>query len=254
MKSTSSNTITAQPLTKCGTALVLGGGGAVGLMWMAGVVIGLAKAGIDLARADRIVGTSAGSITGCVIAGGLDPMRLVTPPEPTDERLEPQPDPNSPAVRIAQLGSLIGLSAWPDKELLITAIDVVTKQRQVWTASGPASPAEAVAASTATPGAGAPVPIDGASYVDGGMHSTINADLAAGAQQILIIEPLAHLYPHAPADSELGGATTMFIVPETAAVIGPDLFDPAGFEPAFHTGLRQAADHAAAVRQMWPAA
>ncbi|GAB2537710.1 patatin-like phospholipase family protein [Nocardia heshunensis] len=238
------------PPTTCRTALVLGGGGSVGLLWMTGLVIGFADAGIDLARADRIVGTSSGAIVGSVIAGRLDPARLITPPAAASE----PGDPRSPEVRIPQLRNLIGLSAWPAAELLITTIDADTDVRRVWRAGGPASPAEAVAASSAAPSVFAPVPIDGARYVDGGLRSTINADLAAGAERILIIEPLAHLYPHAPADSELGGATALFIRPDAAAAIGPDLFDPADFESAFRAGLRQAADHAPAVRQMWPAA
>ncbi|MBU3065435.1 hypothetical protein KO481_28390 [Nocardia sp. NEAU-G5] len=214
-------------------------------------MIGLAEAGIDLALADRIVGTSSGAIAGCVIAGGNDPMRLVTPPAPAGEHTEPQLDPDDPAMRIAHMADLIGLTAWPEKELLITAVDAATEQRRVWTASGPASPAEAVTASTAARGVFAPVTIDGAAYVDGGMHSTINADLATGAERILVIEPLAHRYPHAPADNELNRATTVAIVPRPET-IPANLFAPATFEAAFHAGVRQAADDAPAVRQMWP--
>ena len=44
-------------------ALVLGGGGPVGIGWESGLVVGLAKGGVDLAAADAIYGTSAGSFT-----------------------------------------------------------------------------------------------------------------------------------------------------------------------------------------------
>ena len=54
-------------------ALVLGGGGALGVAWETGLLAGLREAGIDPAGADLIVGTSAGSIVGtCVAAGKLD--------------------------------------------------------------------------------------------------------------------------------------------------------------------------------------
>ena len=47
-----------------GRALVLGGGGVTGIAWEIGVIAGLAGLGIDLAAADVIIGTSAGSLVG----------------------------------------------------------------------------------------------------------------------------------------------------------------------------------------------
>lgn len=51
-------------------ALVLGGGGAVGIAWETGFVAGLERAGVVLSEADRIVGTSAGSVVGAQLALG----------------------------------------------------------------------------------------------------------------------------------------------------------------------------------------
>jgi NTE family protein len=45
-------------------ALVLGGGGVTGIAWETGLIAGLAGLGIDLAAADVIIGTSAGSVVG----------------------------------------------------------------------------------------------------------------------------------------------------------------------------------------------
>lgn len=44
------------------TALVLGGGGLTAYGWQIGVLAGLADAGVDLADADVLAGTSAGSL------------------------------------------------------------------------------------------------------------------------------------------------------------------------------------------------
>ncbi|MDN2500440.1 patatin-like phospholipase family protein, partial [Nocardia nova] len=52
------------------SALVLGGGGSVGTVWTVALLVGLREAGIDLARADRIVGTSAGAVVAAVLAEG----------------------------------------------------------------------------------------------------------------------------------------------------------------------------------------
>jgi len=51
-------------------ALVLGGGGPVGIAWEAGLIAGLAESGVDLAAADYILGTSAGSFVGSQLAMG----------------------------------------------------------------------------------------------------------------------------------------------------------------------------------------
>jgi NTE family protein len=53
-----------------GTALVLGGGGVTGIAWELGLLAGLAEAGVDLTRADLVVGTSAGSVVGAIVTSG----------------------------------------------------------------------------------------------------------------------------------------------------------------------------------------
>lgn len=51
------------------TALVLGGGGALGNAWLIGVLAGLADGGLDVTDADRLVGTSAGATAAAQICG-----------------------------------------------------------------------------------------------------------------------------------------------------------------------------------------
>ncbi|WP_371578671.1 patatin-like phospholipase family protein [Streptomyces sp. NBC_01314] len=59
-----------------GTALVLGGGGPVGWAWMSGVLAGLTDAGVDLDRADVVIGTSAGAIYGSRLVSGETPREI----------------------------------------------------------------------------------------------------------------------------------------------------------------------------------
>ena len=61
-------------------ALVLGGGGVTGIAWETGLIAGLAGLGIDLAAADVIIGTSAGSVVGTDIACGAGARGAVPGP------------------------------------------------------------------------------------------------------------------------------------------------------------------------------
>ncbi|MFE4457169.1 patatin-like phospholipase family protein [Nocardia tengchongensis] len=269
-------------------ALVLGGGGAVGLSWMAGVVIALREAGIDPAAAGRIVGTSAGAVVGAALAAQVDLSLLLRRPAMDNPEFTPitfDParfgeifgllntpglDPaearhragvralemnlGDPAAHIARIGAFVGHTDWPQRDLRITAISVATGALQVWTPAGRATLPEALASSTAVPGVFPPIPIGDDHYFDGGMRSPINADLAAGAERILVIEPLAHLFPHAPSDRDLGGAATSFIAPDAGAIaaFGPDLFSAAALEPAYEAGVRQGAEAAPGLKDFWP--
>ncbi|MET9486296.1 patatin-like phospholipase family protein [Nocardia sp. NPDC006630] len=266
-------------------ALVLGGGGAVGIFWMVGLAAGLRAAGVDLALADRFVGTSAGAVVGAMLAGGGELPSPETRPAPDTTQAQPnlngfteimtlaatpgltpaevvqrigaralELQVGDPADHIARISDLAGVSDWPDADLIVTALDTTTGELQTWTRTGMASLPEALASSTAVPGVFPPIPIRGHHYIDGGLRSPINADLAAGADLIVIIEPLAHLFPHSPSDSQLGGATTLSIVPDadTLTAFGQDLFDISTLVPAYEAGVRQASDAALRLKAVWP--
>src|SRR6202000_1227861 len=58
-------------------ALILGGGGPVGIAWELGLAAGLEEGGVRIADADRILGTSAGSFVGAALASGRPAEALV---------------------------------------------------------------------------------------------------------------------------------------------------------------------------------
>ena len=85
---TSGTPASATPLGE--RALVLGGGGSAGNAWLIGVIAGLADGGVDAARSDLIVGTSAGATAAAQLTSpGATPGRLLddtltaTPPQRT---------------------------------------------------------------------------------------------------------------------------------------------------------------------------
>ncbi|MEU1549601.1 patatin-like phospholipase family protein [Nocardia sp. NPDC005745] len=264
-------------------ALVLGGGGPVGLAWLAGLATGLRDSGIDLSLADRFVGTSAGAVVGAVLADGGDPARLLRPSTSAPVQADPArmaeifavlrapgQDPaqarrragelalaaqvGDPNEHIARMGGLAGVARWPARDLVVTAIDITTGELRAWTRDGAASLPAALASSTAVPGVFPPIPIDGRHYIDGGLRSPVNADLAAGADVVVIVEPLAHMFPRIPSDRELGSATEISLVPDDHAItaFGLDVFDPAALAPAHAAGVRQSAEAALRLKDVWP--
>ncbi|GAB2638201.1 patatin-like phospholipase family protein [Prescottella soli] len=258
---------------------------------MAGLATGLRRLGVDLAEADLIVGTSAGAIVGAVLATGQDPAELAQPPRPasTDVQLPP-PDPRSIGRVFAELGDkelepdvarqrvgqialemsaehepvhvermqrMIGSRQWPDTALLVVAVDALSGRREVFDRHGGAALADAVVASRAMPGFYPPMTIGGRRFMDGGMHSSTNADLAAGARLLVAVHPLAHLFPAAELESELGVAQpgeSILISPDepSIAVFGGDLHSRANWTPAFEAGERQARAEADRLEQAWP--
>src|SRR5262245_1959773 len=189
--------------------LVCGGGGVWGVGWMAGVAMGLAERGFDLREAASFIGTSAGSVIGTQLAGGLDPQHLYarqTDPSKqpyevsadlagitsmvmelmqrsfatTRERLQAVCDiaarthTVSPAERRASIAARLGLQneVWPAKRLSITAVEVDSLELKVFDAQSGVSLVDAVAASCAVPGVWPPATINGRRYIDGGVWGT----------------------------------------------------------------------------------
>ncbi|MFF2195582.1 patatin-like phospholipase family protein [Streptomyces sp. NPDC058157] len=271
-------------------ALALGAGGPVGAAWTAGLAVGLRRGGVDLGEADLIVGTSTGAIIGAVLATGQDPGRLATPVRPAgSDGTPPQVDRRRLGEVFAVLGdaasdpagawrragriavaaetgpeqahldrmrAMVGADRWPDRKLLVTALDAETGEREVFDRASGAPLAAAVAASTAFPGIYPPITVNGRRYMDGSLRSATHAGLAAGARTLVVIDPQAHLFPRELLHQELAGTgahTVVTIEPDPASVraFGPDMGDRTAWEPAHQAGLRQAADATARLRLAW---
>ena len=86
-------------------------------------------------------------------------------------------------------------SRWPVAPLLITATQMNNGRRVVFSRNSriPAPLPKAVAASCAIPSVFKPVTIDGSKYVDGGLHSSTNADvlLPHELDAVLIVAPMS---------------------------------------------------------------
>ncbi|WP_433444762.1 patatin-like phospholipase family protein [Nonomuraea sp. CA-141351] len=265
---------------KVETAVVLGPGGPVGTAWLAGLAAGLRWEGTDLGAANLIVGTSAGAIVGAILASGGDLERLAALPPPTDPGGGVRTDPERLAEVFATLGdtgleraealrrvgrlaitastggedaaiarmrSLVGAAEWPDRPLLIPAVDAETGEAVIWDRHGSASLPEAVAASIAFPATAPPITIDGRRYIDGALRAGTNVDLAADAGVLIVAEPMAHMTGTNGVSADEG--VVVRLVPDAEAIeaFGPDITDRAAWEPAYQAGVRQAPDAAKAI-------
>ncbi|KOG40427.1 patatin-like phospholipase family protein [Streptomyces decoyicus] len=276
-----------------GTALVLGGGGLTGIGWEIGVLAGLAEAGLDLADADVVIGTSAGSIVGAHLTSGhlgLDEMyerQLAVPENRSAARMGPAAlarfaaialrsrDTVSFGIRMGRLAlaartvteaeqrtaiaRTLNLTDWPARRLVITAVDAATGERTAFDDTSGVRLLDAVGASCAVPGIYPPVTIDGTRWIDGGVHSSANADLAAGYGRVVIVAPMAAsggpiAGPRAQGERlARQGARVCVLTPDRAAraAFGRNVLDPAKRADAARAGRRQAVAHAAQIQRVW---
>lgn len=93
-------------------ALILGGGGPVGIAWESGLLAGFAEGGVNLENADFIAGTSAGSFVGAQIALGKTAAALATPiiaeEAPTQRAGSSSAQPSGPAPDLTTLIAKMG--------------------------------------------------------------------------------------------------------------------------------------------------
>jgi NTE family protein len=278
-------------------ALVLGGGGVAGVGWELGILIGLHDTGVDVRGADVIIGTSAGSVVGAQIASGTDLDSLfasqLTPVEQSKERMvafDPVQmmeafsqaiagaGPDIKAIR-ARIGvyaltaptvseaerrviieARLPVQTWPQRSLLIVAVDTETGEEYIIDRESGVSLADAVAASCAVPGMWPPVTIAGHRYMDGGVRSATNADLARGYDRILILNPLGANANYLGAGTaeeaaalEREGSQVLVIAPDAASAtaIGLNPLDPATREPSALAGRTQGRVVAVQVAALW---
>lgn len=97
-------------------------------------------------------------------------------------------DPAAAAQRRALVASRLPHQEWPDRPMVIVAVNAHTGELAAFDRTSGVALADAVTASTALPG-GAAHRIDGVAYINGGVRSADNADLAAGHANIVVLTP-----------------------------------------------------------------
>lgn len=291
--------------------LVLGGGGPVGVGWEAGLLTGLTDGGVDLTLADLVIGTSAGSLVGAHLCLGTDladyakerteaaergeldvPTMADIPPGQiegfidavTEAFKEPAPEPGRAVIgrfaveaktimtaerQMSYFAELAG-RAWPEG-FRCTAVETDSGRFVTFDADSGIDLQLAVAASCAVPGIFPPVSVLGKRYMDGGMRSSINADMAKGHETALVFVVVDHELPPGLSDprvdlmaSRQRAELDVLAADGTAVdVIGPDpelreltmwgldLMDTGRAAAAFDAGRRRGAREAPRLLERW---
>lgn len=262
---------------KATRALVLGGGGTTGIAWELGVLLGLYDRGVDVTGVELVVGTSAGAAVGAQITSslGLEELyaRQLLPLEETREQVVKfdwevlgrvftagagavdaqaararigavalEAPTMSEEERLEIIAARLPDQTWPERQqLVVTAVDTQTGEWVTFHRASGVPLVQAVAASCAVPGIYPPVTIQGRRYMDGGVRSGTNADIAQGYTRVLILR--AEVYetpepegqpatPHVTFADELAellqaGVQVLVITPDESSVEarGPNPLD-----------------------------
>lgn len=273
-------------------AIVGGGGGLAGIAWQTGYLAGLSSAGINILDIDLFLGTSGGATVAAQVMSGI-PIedlyeRQTNPTLQTQEKFTPfnmesfafsvksRIEHENPQEARRQLG-LAALRAqtiteserrkivanrlpsheWPQAPIAITAIDALTGKVEVFNNKSGIDLVDAVAASTAIPGVWPPATINGRRYIDGGVRTMENADLAVGCDLILVLQAL--VIPNVDsltAEVELlrnHGAEVFVARPDDTSLLamGPNPLDPNIRAATAEAGYAQARYEADAVRRLF---
>jgi NTE family protein len=270
--------------------LVLGGGGISGAGWEIGMIAGLKESGVDLTTADLVIGTSAGAVVGAQILSGVPIEELyerqLRPPTgeiairfglgnlgrfaalmllPGGERgvrtrvgrAALRARTMTEAARKAIIATRLPVHDWPEHDLQITAVDAKTGELVVFNRDSGVELVDAVAASSAVPMVYPAITINGRHYIDGGVRSIANADLATGCDPVVVLAPLRVAMRRRQVDAQLQslghGVTSIVVSADGTArkAMGRQALDPAFRAASARAGKAQASLVASSVAEVW---
>ena len=152
--------------------------------------------------------------------------------------------------------SRIEVTTWPERDLRVTAVDAETGGFVVWDRTSGVDVVHAVASSCAVPIVWPAVEIGSRAYIDGGMRTPANADLAHFADRVVVLAPIPRgVSGHSDVRRQLRRlpAERALVVPDGEArrTFGRNVLDPAKRADAARTGLRQSAEVADRLAAVW---
>lgn len=149
---------------------------------------------------------------------------------------------------------------WPDRRILITALDARTGAGVAFDRDSGVDLLDAVAASTSS---GDPYRIGDDRYLDGGYRRNENADLAAGSARVLVLSPFSGRTRHPLAwrmqlsaqveELQAAGSSVETVFPDDAslAAFGPTMVDPRTRPASARAGFAQGRVVARRLEPFW---
>ena len=160
----------------------------------------------------------------------------------------------------ATVASRLPSQSWPQRTLLVTAVDARTGDPVVFDRNSHVDLADAVAASCAS---ALPYRIEDIPYIDGGYRRNENADLAAGYGRVLVLSPFGGRTRHPLEwrmqlaaqvdDLRAGGSRVETIFPDSASehMFGANAMDLSQRPAAAQAGYDQGRAHAGQLAELW---
>ena len=170
--------------------------------------------------------------------------------------------------RRAMVAARLPRAEWPDRPMIVVAVDAHTGELAAFDRDSGVDLVDAVTASTALPGLTPTHSINGTRYINGGVRSGENADLASGYANVVVLAPFGgrsgplpegqfeglRRFPGADLTSEVEalrkqGSRVEVIVPDadSRAAMGTNQMDLATRIPAARAGFAQGKQEAARV-------
>jgi NTE family protein len=162
--------------------------------------------------------------------------------------------------RRATVAARLPRHEWPDRPMIVVAVDAHTGELAAFDRNSGVDLVDAVTAATALPGMVHAHSINGTHYINGGVRSAENADLASGYANVVVLSPLGgrsgtlpagqfeglRRFPGADLASQVGalrerGSRVEVITPDadSRAAMGTNQMDPATRIPAARAGFAQ---------------
>ena len=160
----------------------------------------------------------------------------------------------------AMVAARLPRQQWPDRPMIVVAVNAHTGELTAFDRDSGVDLADAVTAGTALPGLVPTHNINGTRYINGGVRSAENADLARGYANVVVISPFGgrtgplpagqfeglRRFPGADLESQVEalrkqGSRVEVITPDadSLAAMGTNQMDPATRIPAARAGFAQ---------------
>jgi NTE family protein len=203
------------------------------------------------------------AITSRIIAAAEDAADMRRKMGAAALEMDAAPDGSGQTQWRATVAARLPSQHWPQRTVLITAVDAHTGEPVVFDRHSGVNLVDAVAASTSNGFGVPPYSIGDSRYIDGGYRRNENADLAAGYERVLVLSPFGGRSRHplewgmhlAAQVDELraGGSRVETIFPDSDSLnaFGKNMMDLSTRAPAARAGYDQGRGLAGQLTEFW---